>query len=154
MCARIEDNKGIPDHSDNELDILINDLDLIFSQWVRLSHAGKDGVVSCYTCGLWMDWRKAQNGHFIPRANMFTRFDERNCRPQCETCNCHKHGNISQFTKRLNEEKIGITEILYEEAQTVYKYSRTELKGMIAEYSKKVGFLKEDLIPTPNPQDI
>lgn len=144
-CAKIEDYQEIPEHSDNELDVLINELDGIFSQYIRLSSAGTNGLVSCYTCGVVKDWKELQNGHFIPRANMFLRFDQRNCRPQCETCNCHKHGNISQFTKHLNEEKIGITEILYEEATTIYKYTRTELKSLIVDYTKKVRFLKEDL---------
>lgn len=145
-CAKIEDHQPIPEHSDNDLDILIHDLDILFSQYIRLKYSDKDGNGKCFTCDSEAFWQKLQNGHFIPRANMFLRFDERNCRPQCELCNCHKHGNISQFTKRLNEEKIGITEILYEEATTVYKYTRTELKELISEYSKKVGFLKEDLI--------
>lgn len=147
QCAKIEDNQEIPDHSDNELDILINDLDTIFSQYIRLKHADKKGNVKCFTCDTEKNWKEMQNGHFIPRSNMFLRFDERNCRPQDEFCNCHKHGNISQFTKRLNEEKIGITEILYEEAKVVYKYSRHELKELIVDYTKKVRFLKEDIQP-------
>lgn len=150
QCAKIEDYKEIPDHSDNELDVLINDLDILFSQYIRLKYADKNGNVKCFTCDTEKNWKEMQNGHFIPRANMFIRFDERQCRPQCEICNCHKHGNISQFSKRLNEEQIGITEILYEEATTVYKYTRTELKELIALYTKKVMFMKEDL----NPQNI
>lgn len=145
QCAKIEDNQEIPEHSDNELDVLINELDGVFSQYIRLNSAGTNGLVSCYTCGVVKDWREMQCGHFVPRANMFLRFDERNCRPQCNTCNVHKHGNIPAFTRNLNEEKIGITEILYQEAATVYKYSRSELKGMILDYTKKVRFLKEDL---------
>jgi hypothetical protein len=152
QCWKIENYKEIPDHSDNELDLLINDLDIVFSQYVRLNAAGTNGLVSCYTCGTVKGWKEMQNGHFIPRTNMFLRFDTRNCRPQCETCNCHKHGNIPAFSRNLNEEKIGITEILYHEAQTIYRYSRTELKELISDYTKKVKFLKEDLTPPITPE--
>jgi hypothetical protein len=69
---------------------------------------------------------------------MLLRFDERNVRVQCVGCNHHKRGNEKVFAERLNEERPGIAEILYEESNTVYKFTREELKSMIADYSNKL----------------
>lgn len=72
-------------------------LDTLFSEYIRLKYCNYDGFVKCVTCPyienkkqpsafrFWKD--KMQNGHFMPRNKMNTRFEEKNCHPQCENCN-------------------------------------------------------------------
>lgn len=43
------------------------------------------GETVCYTCGKTMDFKKAQNGHFVPRQYLSVRYDEVNCHAQCLT---------------------------------------------------------------------
>lgn len=117
---------------------LIKEADTVFSRWLRLSSADSDGNVSCYTCGVIKHWTLQQNGHYVKRGNLFLRFDPRNCRVQCEGCNVYKDGNYAEYTKRLESEQPGITSILYEEGNLVYKYSRLELKQLIYELNKKL----------------
>jgi len=60
QCSKIEDFKAIPEHSDNELDILINDFDILFSQYIRLKFADKHGNGKCFTCdteAFWQNYR-------------------------------------------------------------------------------------------------
>jgi hypothetical protein len=123
--------------------IVIDDLDAIFSQVVRLSHADEKGMVECYTCGTKKHWKQMQCGHFIPRAHMFTRFSEDNTKPQCPTCNMLKDGNLVAFAEHLNRDRSGAVEMLEEQARNVYHYEVDELKAMIGNYAmKKKALLK------------
>lgn len=142
--ATIEDTqKRISEYiiEEDGLPELIKELDALFSKYIRKKYADKEGIVECYTCGNKMRWQDIQNGHYVSRYNLFLRFDERNCRPQCENCNCIKHGNLSVFGKKLDEEHNGITELLFEESKLIYKPSREELKELILEFNKKINSL-------------
>lgn len=142
-CARIEDHQPIDDHSDNEFPELIKECDDLFSKYIRLKYADKDGNVECYTCGAKKHWTILQNGHYIPRGCYFLRFDERNCRPQDEDCNVYKRGNLAVYSQRLEQEHPGITEILDQEQWTAYKFTRDELLRMKAELKKKISYLQQ-----------
>ncbi len=146
QCSTIEDslirmNKA--DESDDEFSELIKDCDELFSKVIRLKFADKNGDVNCYTCSDKKNWKQMQNGHYIPRANMFLRFDERNCRPQCEYCNCRKYGNLLIFAQNLDKEHTGITDILYEESKTIYKYTRDELRLLKIDLTNKLKKLNQ-----------
>jgi len=120
-----------------DMKMVIDDLDAIFSQVVRLSHADEHGMVECYTCGTVKHWKQMQCGHFIPRIHMFTRFSEDNCKPQCPTCNMMKDGNLIAFAEHLNRERAGAVEMLEEQARNVYHYEVDELKAMIGAYAAR-----------------
>ena len=145
QCATVEDTlirMNAADESDDEFGDLIKECDALFSKYIRLKYADKQGMVKCFTCDTVKHWTQMQNGHYVGRASMFLRFDERNCRPQDEYCNCHKHGNLLVFAKNLELEHNGITEILYEEAKTIYKYSREELRQLKNELTRKIKLLQ------------
>ncbi len=59
-------------------------LDHSFSQWIRIKDS-VNGVATCVTCGAKSDWKHMQNGHYIARNHMATRYDEQNCNVQCLT---------------------------------------------------------------------
>jgi len=125
--------------------ILTDDLDIIFSQLVRLTYADERGMVACYTCDVVKHWKQMQCGHFISRAHMPTRFSMKNCRPQCGTCNGEKNGNLIVFAERLEAEEPGIVAILQEQARCVQDYSREELKALIADTTRKVKLLLKNV---------
>lgn len=142
-CAKIE-GAAKDDEKEQEIELatIISDLDLVFSRYIRSKYANKDGLVQCFTCPSIEPINMIENGHYISRKHMYLRWDERNCRPQCNICNCMKHGNMAVYTKNLEQESPGITDILLEESRTPYKWSREELKSMIGEYSKKLKLYK------------
>lgn len=145
QCSTIEDTLAREEaelEQDESLSELIKQADDIYSKWLRLSNADKNGTVSCYTCDLNMRWQSSQCGHYIKRGNLFLRFDPRNTKVQGECCNIHKRGNYPEFAKRLEVENPGITEILYTEGQLVYKPSREEIRAIINEYSAKFKLLQ------------
>ncbi len=151
-CARVENALAL-DEKENEkiidkedLSGLIEDADAIFSQFIRLKYANDRGEVKCFTCEKWKHWTLIQNGHYIKRGHLGLRWDERNCRPQCQECNEIKSGNIPLFNFLLNREFQGITEILTEEMRLVHKPTRDEIRQVIAYYSPKVKEMKKVLI--------
>lgn len=128
------------------LKILTDDLDIIFSQQIRLTYADEYGMVQCYTCPSIKNWKHIQCGHFIPRAQMPTRFNVKNCRPQCNDCNVHLDGNLIVFAERLEVEEPGIVELLQELSRELQDYSREELKYMIGDTTRKVKNLMKKII--------
>lgn len=143
-CARIEGAaKSDSKEAEIEFSGLVEDLDIVYSRYLRQKHANGDGLVQCFTCPTIEPVGAITCGHFIGRAHMFLRWDERNTRPQCDICNCHKHGNMKVFAKNLEAENPGIVEILREESRTPYKWSKHELMAMIKEYTNKLKLLKK-----------
>lgn len=97
-------------------------LDRLFSIAIRRSYADLDGNVKCYTCGAQKHWKQIQNGHYISRNYLATRFDPRNCRPQCAGCNIWGRGRLVEFGAKLDTEHPGITTQLRIDAQKIIRY--------------------------------
>lgn len=148
QCAKIEsimEQEEKEAIADEDLSGLIEDADTLVSKYVRRFYADANGEVKCFTCPTKKHWTQMQAGHYVSRKHLYLRWDLRNLKPQCETCNCMKHGNISVFSRRLEDENTGITEILLEESRIVYKPSREEVRGVIADFSMKLKLLKQKL---------
>jgi len=144
QCTKVENFYKKQDkeiENDQTLSELIKEADTLFSLYLRKSNADKNGEVKCYTCGIKKRWQEIQCGHYISRSCLYLRYDIRNTKPQCEYCNCGKHGNLIEFGKRLEQEKQGLTEILYEEKQLVYKPTKDDIKQIIIEYQSKLNTL-------------
>lgn len=138
-------NKAIGKENDEDEDFssLIIDADIIFSQYVRLSAADENGNISCFICNSVNRWQDCDAMHFVPRGNKLLRYDRRNVHAGCKTCNQYLDGNIALYSKRLNEANNGIVEVLLEEGNLVYHFTRDELRSLISEYSIKVKELKK-----------
>ena len=62
---------------------LIKKLDNLFSLYTRLKYSDKNGIVTCYTCGIRKHYKDyMQNGHFISRRHYILRWSEKNTRVQ------------------------------------------------------------------------
>lgn len=123
---------------------LIKKLDAIFSEYIRRKHADKNGIVKCYTCNKKAYWKGEgmQNGHFISRKSRILRWDERNCRSQCYSCNCHFYGRQYVFALNLNKEYgYNIAEELLIESKKIIKQSDQDLLDLIDKYKEKVSLL-------------
>lgn len=77
-----------------------------FNAFIKLTHS-EDGWCECYTCGkhLPLGHFELHCGHFLGKgANPVHRYNEDNCRPQCEQCNYFGGGEPEKFEARLREE--------------------------------------------------
>ncbi len=111
-------------------------LDTVFSRYVRQKYL-VDGLVACYTCGNRKTINKIQNGHFISRQYLATRWSEDNCRPQCWGCNGYGRGQILIFEEKLIEE-IGQKRVneLKASRHTILKLDRQWYDAQITKYSQ------------------
>lgn len=128
---------------DEDLQTLVNDLDIVFSRYIRLRDADLYGNIICYCCGDKVNWKLSDAMHFIPRAHMYTRFMEENVHAGCQKCNRFKSGELALYAQHLERDRSGSVEMLQEHSRIIYKYDRAELKSLIANYSNKLKQLQK-----------
>jgi len=116
---------------------LVKKLDVVFSQYVRLSNADSRGFCTCVTCGKQGHWKTGgiQAGHFISRKHYSTRWDERNVKPQCVACNVYRSGEQYKYSLYLGN---NLSEELYSKSKNIVKFTNVELEELISTYSTKV----------------
>lgn len=109
--------------------------DKYFSLYIRRLNADKNGCSVCVTCRTIRYWKELQNGHYIPRNHLSTRFDERNCAPQCVGCNMYGRGKHDDFALHLIA-KYGqnILEDLNAQKNKSIKYKISDYQLMIEKY--------------------
>jgi len=141
---------------------LTEKLDEVFSQYIRLKYADANGYCRCISCGKVHHWKQIQNGHYMSRRHLATRWSEDNCRPQCVACNIFNQGAAQGFRLGLlkdhsshyrlagkspedawkaAENRVNLIEA---RAHETTKLSEFELKSMIDYYQKQVNELKKE----------
>jgi hypothetical protein len=120
---------------------LIKELDGHFSRYIRMS-AAIDGVARCVTCGNRDSWKLMDNGHFLVRGKIGTRFDERNCHVQCRNCNRRLQGNMKQYELFM---RARYGQKVIDELKSICRNNipTYELEGMIKHYKAKLLTLSE-----------
>jgi len=116
---------------------LKKDLDTIFSRFIRQKYADENGMVRCYTCSTTKHWKEMQNGHWIPRNYLATRFSENNCRVQCVSCNVFHGGRPDEFAVNLLREGVDIVSMMQSKHE-VFKIDRHWYEAKIAYYKNLV----------------
>ncbi|WP_293713514.1 recombination protein NinG [uncultured Parabacteroides sp.] len=119
--------------------ILQQRLDQIFSEYIRLRDANDNGFCRCITCGSMWRWQAIQNGHYIDRRHIGARYDDRNCNPQCSSCNIGLRGNLDKY-KRAIIEKHGVK--VLEELEAT---KRSSEKWTTADYQEKITYYKAEV---------
>lgn len=116
---------------------LVKKLDVIFSKYVRLSYADKNGICTCVTCGKRGYWEKdgIQAGHFMSRKHYSTRWDIDNVQPQCLKCNMYNQGEQYAYSLHLGA---ATSDLLMKKSREISKFSVPELQEMIKKYEELV----------------
>jgi hypothetical protein len=115
-------------------------LDNIFSLYIRLREATDEGLVQCFTCGNVNNYKVGmQNGHFMSRQFMATRYDEQNCQVQCVGCNMFKSGEQFKFSLALDYKYgKGTAEELLHKSRQINKMSSKDFEEKISYYKSLV----------------
>ncbi len=110
-------------------------LDQVFSIWVRRGAADHRGMASCVSCGAVKRWQELQCGHFVSRIRLVTRWEPRNCAPQCGACNVLRRGNPIGFARYLlSTYGPDILDKLDEQSREPVTFSRSNLQDLIDVY--------------------
>jgi hypothetical protein len=125
---------------------LVKKLDTVFSIYIRLRKANKQGIVTCYTCGKQDHYKKMQNGHFMSRKSYSTRWEELNCQVQCYSCNVMRYGEQYKYGLELQKEYgKDLPEQLLIQSKQIVKFSNIDLEDMINKYKELVDKRKKEL---------
>lgn len=123
----------------NSFKTLKKTLDKVFSEYVRRRAVvkGSYGKIRCVCCGVLIEWKKAQNMHYVGRANMNTRWDLRNCKAGCMKCNVMLNGNYPAYTKYLLD-TYGVDWLnqLILDGRKIKQWTVFELKSEIEKYQE------------------
>ena len=125
----------IPSRSvNNERKKLVYELDRVFSTYIRRKDA-VNGFAKCVTCPTRLPYKLMQNGHFIPRTRLGTRWEIKNCHVQCKHCNEVLSGNMTKYKQFMVETYgAGILYDLKEQANNSPKITTIKIREMIATY--------------------
>jgi len=108
---------------------------VVFNKWIR--QRDKDELcISCQKPVL----KKANASHYFSSGgHKNVTFNEDNVHKSCEYCNTYLHGNLLNYQVEI-QKKIGADRLLtlHEEAHKTKKFTREELKEIIAKYKKKL----------------
>tara|TARA_B110001450_G_C17630979_1_gene485181 strand:+ start:1061 stop:1480 length:420 start_codon:yes stop_codon:yes gene_type:complete len=122
---------------------LKKELDAIFSTYVRLRDLTLNGEAICVTCNTAKPYKQMQNGHFMSRRHMSTRFEERNTAVQCMGCNMYNQGMQYEMSKYLDKKYgEGTAEEMQVLSRQSKKISRIDYDYLIDDYKTKVKALK------------
>lgn len=124
---------------------LVDKLDRIFSQYIRLRDVMPNGYFRCISCGKIKPYEQSDCGHFFSRKHMATRFDEDNCNSECKGCNRfsadHLIGYQVNLIRKIGQDRY---ERLVWRHNSTKKWCDFELKELIKYYKALVDKLKEE----------
>jgi hypothetical protein len=112
---------------------LVEKLDKVFSIYIRRRYAIND-IAKCVTCGKEDHWSKLQNGHFMSRKHLSTRWNEDNCQVQCAGCNVFRYGEQYLYSQYLGYK---LAQELYIESKQIRKFTDVELQEKIDYYTQQ-----------------
>ncbi len=119
---------------------LKKELDRVFSIFIRTRGADENGMAPCVTCGYTARWQEMDCGHYQPRQDMNTRWDEKNCHVQCARCNGFRGGEAEKMAAYIDKTYGHLTALaLQAKAKVKCRLDRHKLKIWIQHYKKKIG---------------
>lgn len=113
--------------------------DEVCSLYIRTKFADWKGEVQCYTCPVKKPIKEMQNGHYISRVYMNTRYYEPNLRPQCYRCNVLLKGNYTEFSiNLLRESPTSLEELARWKVMKSKDSTRYDLLDIIESFKTKL----------------
>ena len=131
--------------------VLKKKLDKVFSEFIRRRDAVLDGTMDntglpgpvdycvCITCGTIAHWKSMDNGHYIKRQYMATRYDEKNCNCQCRSCNWLEQGANEKYKVAIDKKwGAGTVKDLEMKKHNKVKWTAWEYETLIKYYQDKI----------------
>lgn len=118
---------------------LIKEMDEVFSLFVRLRDADRQGTVSCFVTGERIYYKDCDAAHFIDRAHMATRWEESNVHACTVDSNRYDPDHLEKYEKAMDK-AMGHSWVMYLKTQ-----SKMLTKFTAAELQEKIEFYKEEV---------
>lgn len=115
----------------------------IFSEFIRLRDADKNGLCQCITCGLIRPWKQMDCGHGIGRQHKATKYSEINNHAQCKRCNGFEGGKREIYKLEVDKRYgFGTWDKIELASRQICKRGKIEIEVMTEYYKKEVKKLK------------
>ncbi len=121
---------------------LKKELDRVFSIFIRQRDSvhNMHGMANCVTCGYFARWQDMDAGHYVPRQDLPTRWDEKNVHIQCKKCNGFRGGEPEKMAEYINRKYGLLTAIaLRTNAKDKFRLNRQWLEMKIRVYKAHIG---------------
>jgi hypothetical protein len=116
----------------------IKNCDKLFSEYIRKRDC-PEGYGKCATCGQIKSIDKLDNGHFLSRRFLNTRWNEKNANVQCQKCNRFEYGNQYEHGLFIDRKYgKGTAEKLHLLSKFDIKHTKTELKEIAKYFRQKI----------------
>tara|TARA_R100001440_G_scaffold6819_1_gene13750 strand:+ start:2739 stop:3137 length:399 start_codon:yes stop_codon:yes gene_type:complete len=123
---------------------LIKRLDTIFSLYIRLRDADKNGFCTCITCKKKYHYKELDAGHFLSRRHFSVRYDTENVYSQCRYCNRYNAGQQYIYSIELEKKESGLPKRLLEKSKKTVKLSNDDLISLINRYKEFVKLMENN----------
>jgi 5-methylcytosine-specific restriction endonuclease McrA len=110
-----------------------------FSEYIRRRDSDENGYGKCISCGKIVHWKDADAGHFVNRAHMSLRYDEKNVNLQCRHCNRFREGEMLGYSEGLVK-KYGpeVLDYLKVKKHNICKLGQFEIDLLAKTYKQKI----------------
>ena len=120
------------------ISVLKKKLDKVFSEYIRRRDSIGD-VCICITCGRMGQWKYMDNGHYMKRQHLATRYDEKNCNGQCKCCNYAEQGANEKYKIAIDKKwGVGTADKLEQKKHNKVKWTAFEYETLIEHYQDKI----------------
>ncbi len=117
----------------------------VFSVYIRLRDADKNGNIRCISSGKICHWKEADAGHFIGRRHMATKYHEQNVNAQGRGANRFNGGEQFAYSKAIDKKYgPGTSDKLLVLSRQLKKYHDFEIKALIGHYKREVERLQKE----------
>lgn len=115
-----------------------------FSQWIRLRDSDEEGFIVCVTSGKRMHWKDSDCGHYISRAKLATRYDERNAHAQGGMANRFQGGHFLEHGLAIERiHGAGTRSALEQKAMMECRMTVNDFVFIGDTYKKRVEWIKQ-----------
>jgi len=118
-------------------------LDTIFSQYIRLRDTNDLGHGRCFTCGVPIEYKTCECGHFRHRRHINTRWHEFNAHAQCFECN-RGDDMVKYIVAMLNKYDSDIVDGIIRLSNDSTKLTKAEMEELYLYYHDKIKELLKD----------
>lgn len=115
-----------------------------FSLFIRLRDSDENGIATCITSGRRAHWSTMDCGHYVSRAKMATRYDERNCNAQSKMANRFQGGHFVEHGNAIDRKHgAGTAETLREKGLMRCTMTVSDLLAKAKFYADRVAAFRE-----------
>ena len=118
--------------------------DTLYSEYIRKRDTNEIGFITCFTCDRILEYKEAQNMHYIPRRHLATRWLDLNCHAGCYRCNVILKGNYDEYALRLIKkygDTIDILSYLSKLKNTTVQMKIQDYRDLVEDIKDKIKYL-------------